>query len=147
MRYEVKQLSSFCGRVNRRQQQGRFHWHQKPSLNHHSLDTDSSAPAELSGSQEISLLAALPPAQEQKIRKYIHVSLDRNILFLGCLTKLISLSKCPNSEKLSPSFHQSDQISHSVVSDSLRPRESQHARPPCPSPTPGVHSDSRPPSQ
>ena len=39
------------------------------------------------------------------------------------------------------------QFSHSVVSDSLRPRESQHARPPCPSPTPGVHSDSRPSSQ
>ena len=33
----------------------------------------------------------------------------------------------------------SDQISHSVVSDSLRPHESQHARPPCPSPTPGPH--------
>ena len=34
------------------------------------------------------------------------------------------------------------QFSHSVVSDSLRPHESQHARPPCPSPTPGVHSNS-----
>ena len=33
----------------------------------------------------------------------------------------------------------SDQISHSVVSDSLPPHESQHARPPCPSPTPRVH--------
>ena len=32
----------------------------------------------------------------------------------------------------------------SVVSDSLQPHELQHARPPCPSPTPGVHSDSRP---
>ena len=31
------------------------------------------------------------------------------------------------------------QFSHSVVSDSLRPHEPQHARPPCPSPTPGVH--------
>ena len=41
----------------------------------------------------------------------------------------------------------SDQISHSVVSDSLRPPESQHARPPCPSPTPGVHWDSHPSSQ
>ena len=41
----------------------------------------------------------------------------------------------------------SDQISRSVVSDSLRPHESQHVRPPCPSPTPGVHSDSRPSSQ
>ena len=38
------------------------------------------------------------------------------------------------------------QFSCSVVSDSLRPHESQHSRPPCPSPTPGVHSDSRPPS-
>ena len=37
-----------------------------------------------------------------------------------------------------------DQISHSLVSDSLRPHESQHARPPCPSPTPGVHSNSGP---
>ena len=41
----------------------------------------------------------------------------------------------------------SDQISRSVMSDSLRPHESQHARPPCPSPTPRVHSDSRPSSQ
>ena len=38
------------------------------------------------------------------------------------------------------------QFSHSVVSDSLRPHDSQHTRPPCPSPTPGVHSDSRPSS-
>ena len=36
------------------------------------------------------------------------------------------------------------QFSRSVVSDSLRPHESQHARPPCPSPTPGVHPNSRP---
>ena len=41
----------------------------------------------------------------------------------------------------------SDQISRSVMSDSLRPHESQHAKPPCPSPTPGVHSDSLPSSQ
>ena len=39
------------------------------------------------------------------------------------------------------------QFSHSVVSDSLWPHGSQHTRPPCPSPTPGVHSDSRPLSQ
>ena len=36
------------------------------------------------------------------------------------------------------------QFSHSVVSDSLRPHELQHTRPPCPSPTPGVHSNSHP---
>jgi len=39
------------------------------------------------------------------------------------------------------------QFSHSVMSDSLRPHELQHARPPCPSPTPEVHSNSRPSSQ
>ena len=39
------------------------------------------------------------------------------------------------------------QFSCSVVSDSLWPHESQHARPPCLSPTPRVHSDSRPLNQ
>ena len=39
------------------------------------------------------------------------------------------------------------QFSRSVMSDSLWPYESQHARPPCPSPTPRVHPDSRPSSQ
>ena len=39
------------------------------------------------------------------------------------------------------------QFSHSVVSNSLRPHESQHARPPCPSPTPGVHPNSCPSSR
>ena len=43
-------------------------------------------------------------------------------------------------------FHlfSSVQFSHSVMSDSLWPHELQHARPPCPSPTPGVHSNSCP---
>ena len=45
-----------------------------------------------------------------------------------------------------PNFYSSVQISsvqfrRSVVSDSLQPHESQHARLPCPSPTPGVHSN------
>ena len=43
-------------------------------------------------------------------------------------------------------FH-SVQFSCSVMSDSLRPHESQHARPPCPSPTSGVYSNSCPLSQ
>ena len=34
------------------------------------------------------------------------------------------------------------QFSRSVMSDSLQPHESQHTRPPCPSPTPGVYSNS-----
>ena len=39
------------------------------------------------------------------------------------------------------------QFSCSAVSSSLQPHESQHARPPCPSPTPRIHLDSRPSSQ
>ena len=39
------------------------------------------------------------------------------------------------------------QFSRSVMSDSLQPHELQHARSPCPSPTPGVHSKSCPSSQ
>ena len=47
--------------------------------------------------------------------------------------------------KVSLCFHGvSVQFSCSVVSNSLQPHESQHARPPCPSPTLRVHSDSRP---
>ena len=42
---------------------------------------------------------------------------------------------------------QSVQFSHSVVSDSLRPYELQHARPPCPSPAHGVYPNSSPWSQ
>ena len=54
------------------------------------------------------------------------------------MPKMPSICKVPVS---------SIQFSHSVVSDSLWPHESQHARPPCPSPTPRVHSDSGPSSQ
>ena len=39
------------------------------------------------------------------------------------------------------------QFNCSVMSDSLRPHEPQHARPPCPSPTPGVHPNPCPSSQ
>ena len=39
------------------------------------------------------------------------------------------------------------QFSYSFVSDSLRPHGSQHARPPCSSPTPGVYSNSCPSSR
>ena len=65
-------------------------------------------------------------------------------------TRLKRLSSSSSSSVITLVFHvpiRSDQISCSVVSDSLQPHESQHARPPCPSPTPGVHSDSSPSSQ
>ena len=53
-----------------------------------------------------------------------------------CLEHLLSLWK---AVILNEPGRGSVQFSHSVVSDSLRPHEPQHARPPCPSPTPGVH--------
>ena len=56
----------------------------------------------------------------------------------------ISLST--NSHIKSARVFSSVQFNRSVVSDSLRPHESQHTRPPCPSPTLGVHSNSRPSS-
>ena len=55
-----------------------------------------------------------------------------------------SFAKIVSSKSL---IIRSDQISRSVMSGSLRPHESQHARPSCSSPTPGVHSNSRPSSE
>ena len=63
---------------------------------------------------------------------------------------IVFLIRFPKFQALFPepsTIFRSVQFSRSVVSDYLRPHESQHARPPCPSPTPGVHSDSCPSSQ
>ena len=68
-----------------------------------------------------------------------HVILCRPLLLLPSVFPRIRVFS--NESALCNS---SVQFSHSVVSDSLRLHESQHARPPCLSPTPGVHSDSRP---
>ena len=57
------------------------------------------------------------------------------VVMCGCESWTVEKAEC------------SVQLSHSVVSNSLQPHEPQHARPPCPSPTPGVHSNSRPTSQ
>ena len=64
-----------------------------------------------------------------------------------------SLRKCNEfQERKRQSFYirvwkNISQFSRSIVSASLQPYELQHTRPPCPSPTPGIHSDSRPSSQ
>ena len=66
------------------------------------------------------------PIFERKYKEFSRVNLTRH-----------------NSALFSPSV----QFSHSVVSDSLRPHESQHTRPPCPSATPRAYSNSCPSSQ
>ena len=52
-----------------------------------------------------------------------------------------------HNKHMKPIQFSSVQFGRSVVSDSLRPHESQHARPPRPSPTPGVHPNSCPSSR
>ena len=75
-------------------------------------------------------------------------------LFFSSLSIFIPCHSLPESSysvflvlKCLSLFFSSVQFSRSVVSDSSRPHESQHARPPWPSPTPTVHSDSSPSSQ
>ena len=75
----------------------------------------------------------------RKYENFIQAGVYRNSEWRG-MEQPICLVLRPNREC-------SVQFSHSVMSDSLRPHESQHTRPPCPLPTPGVHSDSRPSSQ
>ena len=73
----------------------------------------------------------------------LHWSLRKAVLFL----RAILWNYAFRCLYLSFSPLPSDQISRSVVSDSLWPHESQHTRLPCPSPTPRVHWDSCPLSQ
>ena len=97
------------------------------------------------------------PSVDEWIRKLWYVytmeyySATNKNTFESVLMKWMKLEPIIQSEVSQKGKHQysisSVQFSRSVVSDSLRPHESQLARPPCPSPTPGVHSDSRPSSQ
>ena len=79
-----------------------------------------------------------------------------------CTTMIIALfiiartwkqPRCPSADEWKRklwyiyTMEYSVQFSHSVMSDSLPPHDLQHARPPFPSPTPGVHSNSCPSSQ
>ena len=80
--------------------------------------------------------------QEKSNSKFIAVDKTVELVF----SHIINLIDLFNRYLLG-TYISVSQFSHSVVSDSLRPHESQHARPPCPSTTPGVHSDSRPLSQ
>ena len=71
----------------------------------------------------------------------VAIALPQSSVVSGCHTSHIAAAL--QEGKLQEGFS-SVQFSRSVVSDSLPPHESQHARPPCPSPTSGVYSNSCP---
>ena len=78
-----------------------------------------------------------------RLKTYPQKALDKNIH-----SSLINnRRKERRKEEFKCLSFSSVQFSHSVMSDSLWPHESQHARPPCLSPTPGVYSNSCPASR
>ena len=86
---------------------------------------------------------ASPAAKGQECGLSAHIVFVEDVIRGDYLQKstLWDRSFQPTSRLLKVSSQFSSvQFSRSVVSDSLRPHEWQHARPPCPSPTPGVHS-------
>ena len=66
---------------------------------------------------------------------------DESLPVLKDIRALLSVFNTTTKRSLCLGALSSVQFSCSVVSDSLRPHESQHARPPCPSPTPGFHPE------
>ena len=92
------------------------------------------------------------PAQRQiiefSIKRKVHMWIEQYVNFHSFQPP--HMARSCNKKTVFPSgsvHYSSAQFICSVVSDSLRPHESQHPRPPCPSPTPGVHADSRSSSQ
>ena len=95
-------------------------------------------------------------------KKLDHWNEDSSLIISGWATSsqvyadMIWPFKCGNFKDVSrdkkkslthnPENFSSVQFSCSVVSDSLQPHEPQHAKPPCPSPTPGVYSNPCPSS-
>ena len=86
-----------------------------------------------------------PETNHQIIKKGLptpkSVSIFRVTVLATSVLNLLSHNLPHPPPWILPIHIRSDQISHAVVSDSLPPHELQHARPPCPSPTPGVHSE------
>ena len=74
----------------------------------------------------------------------LHLWIKSNVSFITWISLFIISVKILSQVY---SIWSVSQFSHSVMSDSLRPHGLQQARPPCPSPTPGVYSDSHPLSQ
>ena len=84
--------------------------------------------------------ASLSITNSQSLLKLMSIAsvMPSNHLILRCPLLLLP-SIFPSIRVPLPVVISSVQFSHSVVSNSLRPHEPQHSRPPCPSPTPRVH--------
>ena len=79
-----------------------------------------------------------------KIQNFKHTSIILSVI----KEQIMISSNIKNNNNQTLNIHiRSVQFSRSVMSNSLQPHELQHARPPCSSPTPGVHSDSHPLNQ
>ena len=76
--------------------------------------------------------------------RFLEVALKNVFVAMNDLRKTLPQFYAPRECSFANKIYQ---FSLSVMSDSLQPHELQHARPPCPSPTPGVHPNSCPSSQ
>ena len=97
--------------------------------------------------EQITVLAMYPKELKSWSERHICSPMTFNIIHNNKVRKLMSVNRWRVKKILSQTMGYSVQFSRSVVSDSLRPHESQQARPPCPSPTPGVHSNLPPSSR
>ena len=88
------------------------------------------------------------------LNRYMHSNVHCSILY-NIQDMKVSINTQMDTEDVIHTYtkscqlqqHQFSSVQSPVVSDSLRPHESQHARPPCPSPTPSVHPNPRPSSR
>ena len=97
--------------------------------------------------QRIRWLHSTTNSMNMNLNKFREIVKDREGWFASIHEVIKSWTWFSDWTTMHNIYISSVQLSRSVVSDSLRPCESQQARPPCPAPTPGAHSDSRPSSQ
>ena len=110
------------------------------------LRTELNFPLETEASKDLS---GNPSGSKEEVPKKSREPRD-NVQSTGTMTRVIKEENYLGYGQVGTMRNlqfSSVQFSRSVVSDSLRPHESQHARPPCPSPAPGVYSNLCPSSR